>query len=500
MKPHSRVALTFLTHGFAIAAGWAIYRAEVATPSTAMPESAAARTTKKADRTRTDDASGEAILAKVLKEVKQEMPRSYHPGADTKPFQVSQEIQDRIDNIEIPADFQAALETILASAKTPWSKEDRATMIALSYHWIARDPQAFFRWASSGNDPQRLQFSGWVFNVDTEIYRRSGAAGLLTLLGKADRLTGQVRADLARLLGFSGDVNGLVSAADGMPLEQLQYFLTGAARNWPDSKQAELVQIAMERDQPAMLIAYHSNRPNSGSSLLKLLEDPSLSESFRTKLTENPQLRDLLRNDPAVPLETRMRFGGNPFQMAHNDVSLLLDKERDWAFAFRKGEATAEGILAMVTAGTPGLAEREPAALRMHLFRELAEESPAKAMELLNDLPEDERGEEVLFVSRTHFDGVEPDKFLELLQQVPANTPQQWESRLDTWNRRSFTNNERLQDGYVEWVQALPPGLDRDMAHYSLARAVNESNPSLAASLRGEVVDPKLQQRIAKHR
>ncbi len=154
----------------------------------------------------------------------------------------------------------------------------------------------------------------------------------------------------------------------------------------------------------------------------------------------------------------------------------------------------------LLKAGPRELCKAQPDALRMQVFRELAEENPAEAMTLLADLPEAERSERALYASRTHFNDVEPDKFLELMQQIPADTPAQWEGRLDTWNFRSFTNNGRLQDGYVEWVQSLPPSLDREMALYSLARAVNESNPQLAANLRSQVTDSALQQRISKHR
>ncbi len=504
MKPSSRLALAALTHALALAVGWAAYQASGFQQVEKSAAPAPSGPTKSADRPTADPKAGREILAGVLKSVTEnpfkEAGDQYDGGARSTVPTTRQEIVDRIDSIEIPADFATAIEALMP-AEGNWAQGNYESFAALVFHWLSRDPKAYFEWIK-GN-PKRFSLAeNVVIDIDPELYRRLGTAGVLPLLGKPGHLNSQMAADLARSISKAADAAGVVQAkaALGANPQIWQFFAMNVGSEWPNDKLADLVRLAVECDDPMIAIGHRLHHKDQGTYIASLLADESLPEDFRRRISENQFAREGLVRDLSLPLETRLQNGGNVRQLVNNDVDRLLGEDRDWSFAFRNGEATAQEIMDLVAAGTPELAKSEPDALRMHVFRELAEENPAAAMELLKDLPEDQRSNQALFAARTHFNDVEPQKFLELVQQIPADTPEQWEDRLDTWNLRGFTNHGRLQDGYVDWVQALPPGLDREMALYSLARVVNESNPKLAADLRNQVTDSALKQRISKHR
>jgi hypothetical protein len=508
MRRPSGLALAALTHILALSGGWAIYQAR-ASQTKEKPEARLTNgRTKARERSavaEVDPKAGREILDAALKSMRENtlrnLPGPYDSRASHAIPQTPKEIVDRIDNIAIPADFAKALSELLAKKDKNggFSAEVHHDLAALVFHWLANDPAACFSWMNADAAHQFALNS--IMDLGPELSKRLGAKGVIDIANHAGRMKGQMVGDLARVLAKTGNAAGVseVKSAIGSDGQSWNFFSRSIGSAWPNDRLDELVKLAVTCDEPQIAIG-HRIHGDQGVYIAGLLADESLPEDFRRRISEDQFAREGLARDPKVPLEMRLQNGGNLGQVLRNDVTRLLTEQRDWAFAFRKGEASAQEILDMVSAGTSEIAKTAPDALRDQVFRELAEENPAEAMTLLDGLPPQQRSEQALFISRSHFTDVEPDKFLELLQQIPTDTKAEWEGRLDTWNRRSFTNHERLQDGYVQWVRALPPGLDRDMACYSLARAVAGANPELAASLRTEVSDPDLKQRIAKHR
>jgi len=507
MRRPAGLALAALTHILAFAGGWAIYQAGGSQPREDTEAHISNGRTKARERTamaELDPKAGREILDAVLKGSKEDpfrnLPGSYDSRASHEIPQTRKGIVDRIDSIEIPADFGLELNELLAQKDTDGNFSDEVyhDLAALVFHWLTKDPAACFTWMNADATHQFTLNS--IVDLSPELSKRLGAKGVIEIANHAGRMKPQLLGNLALMLAKTGNATGVVEVKSAIGSDKRFWgiFSRNIGSFWPNDRLDELVKLAVACDEPQIAVGSRLHG-DLGVYIAGLLADESLPEDFRRRISKDPVARQGLAHDPKVPLEVRLQNGGNLGQVIINDVTRLLAEQRDWAFAFRKGEASAQEILEMVNAGTPELAKTAPDELRSQVFRELAEENPAEAMILLDGLPAEQRSEQALFTSRSHFTDVEPDKFLELLQQIPTDTKAEWVGRLDTWNRHSFTNHERLQDGYVQWVQALPPGLDRDMACYSLARAVDGSNPELAASLRNEVSDPVLKQRIAKH-
>ncbi|MDB6076554.1 MAG: hypothetical protein JWO82_301, partial [Akkermansiaceae bacterium] len=384
----------------------------------------------------------------------------------------------------------------------------------LIYQWMAVDPGAFIQFAFSDPETEMVhqQMMDLIF---TEAVRGmvadKGPLALLPALTAPPNRHHQpsdLPALLAESLTLTCDLSVIDSVREKVDQGNWSRIVQSLARTWPQDKGSELLQFAIKENNPGVMSWRSRQMPGLGAALLAAMSDESVPQSFRDALKNGGQMNYLISSDPAVPLETRLRYGyGNndpkaeSKRMCTQDVEAIMSNGPvDWSHLYKVGGATAEEILAAVGAGTPDIAATDPEGLRREVFQHLAEQSPVKAMELLADLPEDQRNSTALLAARTYFTDVDPSLFLTLLQQIPSDTPELREQRLDTWNMRASTNYLRLDDAFVDWIHALPPGLDREMALYSTARAAQAANKDLAARLRSEVTDPGLRQKIAENR
>lgn len=427
------------------------------------------------------------------------------PTPEQKKFQDFRDsVKDSIRDTTPPADFAAAVEEEMKAS--PASGATRSPkLIALMYHWMAADPAALFKWA--GQDPDRLKAIQANATMAIEfVLADHGGAALLPAIGASGTLNNYIMNLSATQIAVTGDLAAYQLLKQKIDPQQWQYIRQLTVGQWLAEKKDALLQIAIEENTPGILATLPNRAPETAAWLTALATDTSLSAEFREAFIADRNLRQFLSSNPAVPLEDRLKYLGDPNQDAatsrllRGDVMRLMGTPQDLSFAFRRGEMTAQEVYQTIADGTPELAKASPAELRSLVFQNLAEDDPAKAMALLKDLPESEQHQTMLKATRTFFNDVEPDHFLAALQQVPSDTPDLWEQRLDAWNIRSFTNSNRLNEDFLAWVRALPPGLDREMGLYSLARAVQLTDLKLAAQLRSEVTDPDLQQRIAEHK
>lgn len=67
---------------------------------------------------------------------------------------------------------------------------------------------------------------------------------------------------------------------------------------------------------------------------------------------------------------------------------------------------------------------------------------------------------------------------------------------MEAWQIRALEDQQRYAEDYVQWVRDLPPGGDREMGRFSLAKAVAKTQPALAEELRSGIQDPDLCRRL----
>ncbi|WP_367871773.1 hypothetical protein [Luteolibacter sp. Populi] len=487
------------THLLAAAAGWAVYQSLPAAPRSNSPPGPPA--VKSAARN--DDPAGRA--GRLLQNA-----RSPAPATDAKKAAFQQDLAARIDSITVPADIAAALENLaLTYEEDEYGHAPKSVeAAALLYHWLDRDPAALFAWIDGREGNTSRMVTKNIPAALKEQLARHGPDPAIAMLPEAAKydLGGTVTRTLGDELGKNPDLALIARLKEASGDKLWPDLAANLGRYWPLERSADFLKFAVAEDSIHLLFQYRpQDYENRSSRFAAWLADESLPAEFRDKLADSKHVKETLAGDRSLPLAERLAFGGLPdnasnrAELLQRDVDALMG-DRDWAFQVHHGHATAEEVLEAIRAAAPGLADAAPDALRDRVFSHLIETDPAAAMSLLDELPPEERHARALEAARGKFEGSDPAKFLDLLQLIPADTPERWQGRLDAWNLRSRSNNAEHGDDYAAWVQALPPGLDREMGLYSLARAVDRRDPDLAAGLRAQIADPTLKEKLPRPR
>ena len=487
---------TCLTHVIALAAGWFAWSQwhTPANANSALNQSP----TKAGSPVKPGEVSTEEILASLVPSPAKQAAQQKAANAEDKEF------ERLIETMEVPADFPAALSKEIAE----WLKDgsDRRKpspmIMALLYHWTTRDVAAMTKWAET--DPSTQEAMMWhCFPVYAKVVKDKGPAVLTGgLSGPFGKFAGLFMADgLAH--SDETQVLALKSTLSDAQWKEVRGQFKDA---WPFTQKDTLAKIAIADKQPELLLEFARKKGTDGMKWLRgLLADESLDAEFKEQATASTAWKDYVRNDSSMPLDQRLKLlaGENQTpapelyeQIAGKDLSAILKNGRDWRNVFRHGDADAAEVLAAMAKELPELASRAPDALRNRLYFELVEEDPERAMALLDGLPEAEKTRIAMDAARRAFGNIDPNQFVTALGKVPADTPELWDARLAAWAQNTTGNHLRLSDDYVAWVRNLPPGLDREMALFSLANTVRGKNAPLAAELRGEITDATLKKRI----
>ncbi len=282
------------------------------------------------------------------------------------------------------------------------------------------------------------------------------------------------------------------------PVYDGEHFLRlvgGAARFEEKDRLLERVKrLRGEDDKVELLSGFAASSGQAAEWLLGILHrrelkgivaDESLPDLDRVVLDvaalDMEQRLEILRTNPASEGKSKPELVN---ELVAADVRRLLENGRDWRFEFRNGTASLDEVVAAVRGGLPGLPETGEEALRVTLYRQLAEENPKKALALLDGFPAEKRRKVLLDSTWLSHGNVSPDDFLRFLADVPdANTPEEQELKLKGWNSKARGNLWRYGDDYVEWVNKMPPGIHREAAIHSVILATSEQNPAQARAL-----------------
>jgi hypothetical protein len=495
MNRFRTLLLTGLTHGVALAAGWLGWSQWRSADSAEATGSAAA---KRESRTEAVPLSADEVLDTVK-------AASTHEADLKAQEEMYREFDKLVATMEVPDDLAAALSAEIAK----WLKDDgdqrepSLMIMALLYHWTARDMAGLMKWAESG-DAESEAFQWHCFLVFAKAAKDKGPE---ILAGGLDGKFGIFAAHfLIPELGKAGDMERVMALKSTLSDDQWLRLRKQFADSWPFEQRETLLKVAVAENQAVMLVGLAGKNGAEGTKWLsELMADESLDAGFRDELAKSPGWENFVLNGTSMPLDERLKLlgaedearGRDLFgQLAERDLSAILKDGRDWRHAFRHGEADAAEVLAAMAKELPELAARAPEALRNQLFIQLSEEDPERAMALLEGLPENEKAKIAIQAPRWYFGNIDPNHFLAALEKVPADTLELWDARLDAWNNKTPRNHARLDQEYVAWVRQLPPGVDREMALFSLANAVQGKDGALAAELRGELTDAALKQRM----
>lgn len=281
-------------------------------------------------------------------------------------------------------------------------------------------------------------------------------------------------------------------AYDGEPYLRL---VGGAVRFEEKEKLLERVKrMRADRDKVELLSGFAASGGPAAEWLLGMLKRRELKGMVAEDLL--PELDRVILEVAALGIEPRLEIlmaapdsdGKSKQELVNElvvaDVRRLLATGRDWRHEFRYGTVSLDEVLAAVHAGLPNMPEAGEEAMRVTLYRELAEENPKNALPLLDVFPPEKRRQVLLDSTWLSHVNVSPDEFLRFLADVPdAQTPEEQESKLKGWNSKARGYLWRYGDDYVEWVKQMPPGIHKEAAMNSVLWATSEQNPAQARLL-----------------
>jgi len=226
--------------------------------------------------------------------------------------------------------------------------------------------------------------------------------------------------------------------------------------------------------------------------------DPALAAKLRSALGNEVLNKPAMEVDARV--EARRATKGNENkdrqsiinEIVGGDVKQLLLNGRDWRYEFRTGVSSLDDVLTAVREGLPQVPPEGESALLVSLYRQLSEENPAKALPLLDSLPEEKRREVLFSNTWEAYGGNNPDDYVRFLNSLPEPvTEKEKAERIKGWDWKARLHLARYGDDYVDWVIQLPPGLDRDRAMNSLVWATREQDPAKARELEARLYPKK---------
>lgn len=430
-------------------------------------------------------------------------------------------LQNRTNQILAEADKLAPADDVAAAAMALLEKSERqrrGNLASLSseeleelrhlnarvVHWLRADPAAALRHLS--DQPGYVDTGGSIFAMMSEV----GTDKAIGWLKDSDPpLGGNIRSMLAMFVGSSGDLQQLEKLKQTFTPGQWNSMQSQLSYSWPFEKADELFNYALENQSPLMAVRLARARGKEGTDwLMKQLASENLDPAFKESITSSQDFQQMMRSNPHVPLEQRLEIVAKAepnkdkeqlaLELGSRDVSNALDDaSRDWRFAFRSGKVTFEEVYEAVVADLPALAAGSPDAIRLQVFKELAEENGTAALEALAHTPEPDKWTLALKPTQWMFHGVDPQKFYDYLQNIPHSDPVHYQARLESWVSHSSGHLSAYSRDYVTWVKDMPEGIDREMAAVGILRSIaSGSDTALKAEVDALVRDPALRSRI----
>lgn len=422
------------------------------------------------------------------------------------------------DALDVAADRKAAALAALAELEElkksgALKDEDWLKMSARFLHWMREDPRGVIAYLSTTKDePIGSQGADIMNDMMLAAISETDAKTALTWFGAGEKYDAELKWMLADKLGETTDLVGIAAFKEHFAADWPQTRLM-LARKWPIEQADAFASWAASEGSPELLarfaMAKSENGEEGGLWLVNKLASGSFSDEEKQKITASADFRSLMWRCRSLDYDFRLGTLQDYYsskapermqrELSNSDVGSALEKGRDWRYAFASGTVTAEEVYAGISATIPNVAANAPDAMRDSLFSQLAEEDGARAMQLLDSMPPEKKWSTALSAMDGAFHEVNPQTFYDYLQNIPPEvTDDSLSRRFNAWNTLGRENHERLGDNYVEWVNQLPQGLDRDMASLALIQSIGKSNPTLSEKLASGIHDPRVKERLPK--
>ncbi len=367
-------------------------------------------------------------------------------------------------------------------------------------HWMRQDPAAALAYIHK-NPARGMELMSTVY-AGLQDMGAEKAINLWKTGGQA--VQGGNRQAFGSFIGSQGNAAYLEDLRQSLPADQWKQLQKHIGESWPLEKADALLAYAVSGGSPDVLSSLALANGKKGADwLMEQLASGKLDPATGEAIRKSNDYRNLLENNPHLPFEERLAVMPGQdkellaLQLGGRDVVRALnDGDKDWRFAFRNGKVTYDEVYDAVAATMPELAAASPDSISLQLLKELAEENGGAALEALAHTPEPDKWALALKPTQWNFHNVNPQEFYDYLQHIPNTDPAHNQARLESWVWHSKGNLELYSRDYVDWVKALPEGVDREMAAVGILRSVGQENTELRAEVDALVMDPALRGKI----
>jgi len=412
---------------------------------------------------------------------------------------------------DMAAVARAAIEK--TRGESGWLSDDEgatATGAARFLQWLGSDEEGALDYAEKDqgatgpayrSDAVRMGLQVWIGGLSHD--RR-----LAVLKAAPEWLQAKLWSGLLSTIASSGEFEEVkwiagVDASKAVPESSVSSWSLTLAYEWPSGHLGDLLKHATEMGSGELVRAALGSMKSEElcRSLTPLLE----TEQGRVLLkgNRNYELVCKVYENEGMPLADRLSLIKRMEDGFADDTHEVGQRvvEADWngiesdgrldsiMESLGAGRIDAAEAKREILAAVPNSVEVDPKELESRVEKALFAADPVGALALLGDLPPDELRREAMERLNDCNAGASPATFLALQQAVPFDPHlEKIEERRKQWENFAVG---RDSDWYRQWVVALPPGLNRDMALEGIAARIDGRDHHAAAALRARISNPE---------
>ncbi|MGJ8724628.1 MAG: hypothetical protein ACSHYB_08735 [Roseibacillus sp.] len=301
-------------------------------------------------------------------------------------------------------------------------------------------------------------------------------------------------------IGKTGDVALLKIAQRELPSwfesEDYGYSL---GQVWPFEKRNELLSaLPLEHRYIGILQLAVQTDPVIGLDwFISTFRAPETPQVVRDGLMERMDWIEEMVQGSTRPVEEKAallrEFSGKDAtlseQVVSREVTNFLRGESDQFYQFHNGLLDANELQEALYSRNPSLRDYGDD-VRSHLFVNLAESDLSRALSLLEGESSEFINEQKLRAANEAFRSVNPEKFLELMESMPAVEVGLSERMQVAWSGRTEANLERFGADYLRWVSGIDDEYQRRMALEGVVEKGQNRYPDLVEQARDELKQP----------
>lgn len=474
-----------LTLTTAFAAGWALAPAE-RSAEIAAPPPPARKTKSSAQRERLDRSNPSARLVWNLLE---EMDAAASPGSVTP-------AADRA------AAARGAIDAWIGDGRNPQLLTEARIRFA---HWLESDPKAAVMYWNGSEDKQPVED---LAGAAREQLLAMAPDDLIDWFAENKELANGAATDtllevVADACSERKDLALFERASAAMSPGLADRLLAKTISNWPANDLKPIEEFVRRSPNPVVVrkfvfriateerVAWLRNEIIGNGNLAEIVKSDGIAISSMGGACGASISERMALLTEIAESDGQGRYSNyTASALVSIDVSRWLSKTdaeagplTDWRHRLRMGEISAREVMEEARRALPVVAAEQAGEFREWMFSELVSINPVSAMEVISDLPLQQREGSMIRAAMSVAGQADPQHLLELVSTMPPTMATPANARFQMWVRAAKPCYDKYGESYVSWVTGMSPGIERDWALSGLIGHFQAGDPEKSATL-----------------